>query len=375
MAARPVISVYDLKGTAASSNNLPAVFRAPIRPDIVTSVHSDMAKNRRQPYAVSEKAGHQTSAESWGTGRAVARIPRVRGGGTHRSGQGAFGNMCRGGRMFAPTKTWRRWHRKINVNQRRYAMCSAIAATGVPALVMAKGHRIEQLSEVPLVLSDALQSVTKTKEAVTILKKVGAWEDIKKVNATRRFRAGVGKMRNRRFLQKKGPLVVYEKNDGVCRAFRNIPGVELLCVDKLNLLKLAPGGHVGRFIIWSESAFKKLDKLYGTWKTSSAMKTNYNLPMPKMTSTDLRRILTSDEIKKVLKPKKTVQRRTRKRNPLKNMAVMAKLNPYAVTAKRVALLTEQKNKARKEQKKTGAKAPAKPVKGKAPAKKAAPKKK
>lgn len=48
--------------------------------------------------------GHQTSAESWGTGRAVARIPRVRGGGTHRSGQGAFGNMCRGGRMFAPTK-------------------------------------------------------------------------------------------------------------------------------------------------------------------------------------------------------------------------------------------------------------------------------
>lgn len=46
-----------------------------------------MAKNRRQAYAVSEKAGHQTSAESWGTGRAVARIPRVGGGGTHRSGQ------------------------------------------------------------------------------------------------------------------------------------------------------------------------------------------------------------------------------------------------------------------------------------------------
>ena len=86
--------------------------------------------------------GHQTSAESWGTGRAVARIPRVRGGGTHRSGQGAFGNMCRGGRMFAPTKTWRRWHRRINVNQRRYAMTSAIAATGIPALVMSKGTGI-----------------------------------------------------------------------------------------------------------------------------------------------------------------------------------------------------------------------------------------
>lgn len=84
--------------------------------------------------------GHQTSAESWGTGRAVARIPRVRGGGTHRSGQGAFGNMCRGGRMFAPTRTWRRWHRKININQKRYAICSAIAATGIPAIVMSKGE-------------------------------------------------------------------------------------------------------------------------------------------------------------------------------------------------------------------------------------------
>ena len=85
------------------------------------------------------RTGHQTSAESWGTGRAVARIPRVSGGGTNRSGQGAFGNMCRGGRMFAPTKTWRRWHRHINVNQRRYALCSALAGSAIPALIMSKG--------------------------------------------------------------------------------------------------------------------------------------------------------------------------------------------------------------------------------------------
>jgi ribosomal protein L4 len=94
---------------------------APIRPDIVRTVHTNMNKNHRQAYAVSMKAGHQTAAESWGTGRAVSRIPRVPGGGTHRAGQGAFGNMCRGGHMFAPTKTWRRWHRKININQKRYA--------------------------------------------------------------------------------------------------------------------------------------------------------------------------------------------------------------------------------------------------------------
>ena len=103
--------------------------------------------------------GHQTSAESWGTGRAVARIPRVRGGGTHRSGQGAFGNMCRGGRMFAPTKTWRRWHRRINVQQKRYAMCSAIAATGVTGLVMSKGNVAKDI-----VIGDSARLCAKAKD-------------------------------------------------------------------------------------------------------------------------------------------------------------------------------------------------------------------
>lgn len=125
--------------------------------------------------------GHQTSAESWGTGRAVARIPRVRGGGTHRSGQGAFGNMCRGGRMFAPTKPWRRWHRRINVNQRRYALVSAVAASGVPALVLSKGHVVDQIPELPLVVSDKVQELTKTKQAVSFLRRVKAWGDIQKV--------------------------------------------------------------------------------------------------------------------------------------------------------------------------------------------------
>merc|ERR1712149_93437 len=130
MAARPLITVYNEKGETTDNNvKLPAVFKAPVRPDIVNFVHFEMLKNTRQAYAVSVGAGYQTSAESWGTGRAVARIPRVPGGGTHRAGQAAFGNMCRGGRMFAPTKVWRRWHRRVNLNQKRMAVCSALAAS------------------------------------------------------------------------------------------------------------------------------------------------------------------------------------------------------------------------------------------------------
>ncbi|PVD20068.1 hypothetical protein C0Q70_20562 [Pomacea canaliculata] len=376
-AARPLISVYNEKGEATGSTiTLPAVFRAPIRPDIVNFVHFEMLKNTRQPYAVSTKAGHQTSAESWGTGRAVARIPRVRGGGTHRSGQGAFGNMCRGGRMFAPTKTWRRWHRKINVNQRRYAITSAIAATGVPALVMSKGHRIEEIPEVPLVVSDKAEELKRTKEAVALLKRLKAWRDIEKVYASKRFRAGKGKMRNRRRIQRRGPLIIYNTDSGITKAFRNIPGITLIKVDRLNLLKIAPGGHVGRFCIWTQSAFSRLDKIYGTWKKASQEKTGYNLPMHKMSNTDLSRLLKSRELQAALRaPKKEVQRRILKKNPLKNKRVMIRLNPYSAAAKASAKSIELRRKRRKEEllnKKRGITTPVPLVpRGKASAAKAA----
>merc|ERR1712190_513940 len=277
--ARPLVSVHSEKGERTDSNvALPAVFKAPIRPDIVNTVHFQMLKNTRQPYCVSEPAGHQTSAESWGTGRAVARIPRVRGGGTHRSGQAAFGNMCRGGRMFAPLKTWRRWHKRCNINQRRYAMTSAIAATGVPALVMAKGHQVDEVPEIPLVVSNAAQEYKKTKQAVDLLKQLGAWDDVKRVYATRRMRAGRGKSRDRKHVQKLGPAIIYAQDNGIVRAFRNIPGVEVLDVNNLNVLRLAPGGHVGRFIIFTEDAFKALDTIYGTFSAGSSSKKNWSIP-------------------------------------------------------------------------------------------------
>ncbi|CAB3368768.1 Hypothetical predicted protein [Cloeon dipterum] len=375
--ARPLITVYSEKNEkTGTSLHLPVVFKAPIRPDVVSFVHHQMSKNRRQPYAVNKDAGHQTSAESWGTGRAVARIPRVRGGGTHRSGQGAFGNMCRGGRMFAPTKTWRRWHRRINVNQRRFALVSSIAASGVPALVMSKGHMVHDIPELPLVVSDKVQSFNKTKQAVIFLRRIKAWTDVQKVYRSRRLRAGKGKMRNRRRVQRRGPLIIYGEDQGLKLAFRNIPGVDVCSVKKLSLLKLAPGGHVGRFIIWTESAFRALDAIYGTWSSPSSEKKDYNLPTPKMTNTDLSRLLKAEEIRKVKSyliisyvaksnfnhlqvlrtPHKRPVRAVRKQNPLRNVRAMLKLNPYAAVLKRKAILTIQKKHLDKQEflaKKTG----------------------
>lgn len=326
MTARPVLSVFSLSGDKTSTTPLPAVFTAPIRSDVVQFVHSNMNKNKRQAYAVSMYAGKQVSASSWGTGRAVARIPRVGGGGTSRSGQGAFGNMCRGGRMFAPTKTWRKWHRKINTTQKQYAVASALAASAVPALVMARGHKVDDVPEIPLVLDSSLESTKKTSAAKDILASVGALADVEKAAESKQIRTGKGKMRNRRYRLRRGPLVVYKENDGVAQAFRNLPGVELCCVSRLNLLQLAPGGHMGRFCVWSQAAVEELDTIYGA--------EGKRIPTANMTNADLARIINSDEIQSVVNPAKRAEKpRLRKKNAITSIKALAKLDPYAAAAR------------------------------------------
>ncbi|KAJ1364713.1 60S ribosomal protein L4 [Parelaphostrongylus tenuis] len=345
MAARPLVTVYNEKYEAMETQlKLPAVFRSPLRPDIVSFVHDQMYRNKRQAHGVSTLAGKQHSAESWGTGRAVARIPRVRGGGTHRSGQGAFGNMCRGGHMFAPLKVFRRWHRRINVAQKRYAICSAIAASGVPALVQARGHLIDGVAEIPLVVSDKIESFRKTKEAVTFLRRSHIWPDIEKVYASKRTRAGTGKMRNKLHKMKRGPLLIYGQDADCARAFRNIPGVDILNVERLNLLKIAPGGHLGRLIIWTESAFKKLDAIYGTLRAnSSQQKKGWSIPLNKLTNADLTRLIRSEEIVKAVRPpKRNIKTAKIHRNPLKKHKLMHKLNPYASALRAAAKKSSKK---------------------------------
>lgn len=330
--SRPQVSIVSAQGEKTSAQlPLPAVFGAPVRADIVHSVFVKVNKNKRQAYAVSAKAGHQTSAESWGTGRAVARIPRVGGGGTHRSGQAAFGNMCRGGRMFAPTKTWRRWHVKVNQNEKRYATASAIAASGVTSLVLARGHRVEEVAELPLVVANEFESVTKTKDAVAVLKAVGAHKDIVRVIKSKKMRAGKGKMRNRRFTQRRGPLVVYANDNGISKALRNIPGVDTAHVSRLGLLQLAPGAHLGRFVIWTQAAFESLDSVYGSESTKST-KSGYSLPNNIVANTDFKALINSAEIQAVARPAQaaaTKRTHVLKKNPLKNKQAMLRLNPYA----------------------------------------------
>ena len=127
--AHSLIPVLQKGGVIWKNASFLAVFRSPVWPDTVYFTHTNLHKNNGQLYAVSELAGHQTSSESWATGRAVTPFPRVWSGGTHCSGQGAYGNICCGGHMFVLIKAWWCWHFRLNTVQKWFSVCSALAAS------------------------------------------------------------------------------------------------------------------------------------------------------------------------------------------------------------------------------------------------------
>jgi len=253
--------------------------------------------------------------------------------------------------MFGATKVWRRWHIKISKGQRRYATCSALSASALAPLVLARGHRIEAIAEVPLVIADAdIDAVSKTKDAIALLKALGVSNELDRVAESKTIRAGKGKARNRRYVQRRGPLLIHNKergNEALTCAFRNIQGVDLCNVNRLNLLQLAPGGHVGRFIIWTESAFKELDNVFGTRKTDSQQKTGFRIPHGVLTNADIGRIINSAEIQNAVRPAITPSARLTKRNPLKSTDALLKLNPFALTRTRRIAEASKKNAAKR----------------------------
>jgi large subunit ribosomal protein L4e len=221
---------------------------------------------------------------------------------------------------------------------------------------MARGHRIDALAEVPLVVADSdIDSITKTKDAVALLNTLGLGADLARVEASHGLRAGKGKARGRRYVQRRGPLLIHNKerggNDSLVTAFRNIQGVDTCNVHRLNLLQLAPGGHVGRLILWTESAFKSLDSVFGTAKTASSEKQGFHPPAAVCTNADIGRIMRSEEVQSVLRAVQPAARPLpRKRNPLKNMDAMVRLNPFALTRQQRASAANTKSQAKRKDK-------------------------
>ncbi|KAK9667608.1 60S ribosomal protein L4B [Basidiobolus ranarum] len=92
-------------------------------------------------------------------------------------------------------------------------------------------------------------------------------------------------------------------------------------------------------------AFELLDSLYGTYKRSSTLKKNYDLPTHIISNPDVTRIINSDEIQSVCRVAGTKHQKrsiAQKKNPLRNTGVMLRLNPYSKVVKRAEILGKNK---------------------------------
>jgi large subunit ribosomal protein L4e len=238
--------------------------------------------------------------------------------------------MCRKARMFAPLKVWRNWHRRVNITQRRHAVAAALAASAVAPLVLARGHRIQNVPELPLVI-DSLNTPN-TKSLISALNNFGLGEDLAKVRSSKRLRNGQGKLRNSRYVLSRGPLIIYgDEDQTLARSARNLPGVDSVHANRLNIIQLAPGGHLGRLVVFTKSGFKRLNFLFGSHFRNADAKAGYSLNRNVMTCADLSRIINSDQVQTKLREVRTsvrVHDKTKK-NPLNNRAIMSRLNPFA----------------------------------------------
>jgi large subunit ribosomal protein L4e len=251
--------IYDLQGKSTGKTALPAVFSTPLRPDVIKRAVLAIQSSRIQPQGRDPMAGKRTTAESRGTGMGIARVPRKKTG----SGTAGFAPSTVGGRQPHPPRSEKIILRRITKKEAELAFKSAIAATAQKETVVARGHNIEGLIQIPLIVDNAIESLSKAKDVEAALASLGLTADLTRVRDSRKVRAGKGKRRGRKMKQAVGPLIVVFENKGLVEAANNLPGVEVATVANLNTEMLAPGTHPGRLTVWSASAIENLNKLYG----------------------------------------------------------------------------------------------------------------
>jgi large subunit ribosomal protein L4e len=203
-------------------------------------------------------AGKRTTAESRGTGSGTARVPRLKG-----SGKAKFAPSTVGGRQPHPPTAQKKIIKRIPKKEARLALFSAIAATADESIVKSRGHEVAKVPQIPLVVTDDIAGLKRTKDFEVALSCLGLSDDVSRVKDSRKIRAGKGKGRGRRIKQAVGPLFVISEDKGLQEAAANVPGVDVVLVDKLNAELLAPGTHAGRLTVWSCGALEQLGRVFG----------------------------------------------------------------------------------------------------------------
>ncbi|MDR0523296.1 MAG: 50S ribosomal protein L4 [Candidatus Methanoplasma sp.] len=250
-------NVYSMKGEVSGTIDVPAAFSAQYRPDIIKKAVLAAAANARQPYGSAPRAGMRHSVSTWGKGRGVSRVQRLKDG---RKATQSPNNVS--GRRAHPPKVEKIWAQKVNRKELAIARASALAATGSADSVKARGHRFDDSLSFPIVVEDEFQNLSATSEISGVLDVIGVGYDLERAKDGRKIRAGRGKMRNRRYRTPVSVLIVVSERDApVFKGAANLPGVEVEAVGSLSAGLLAPGGDAGRLAVYTRSAMAKI----GEW--------------------------------------------------------------------------------------------------------------
>lgn len=258
---------FSLNGEKLKSVELPEQFNEQLRPDLIYKAVSAIQSSRRQPYGAKPTAGQRYSAKlprrrrkfKTPYGHGMSRSPRktIWHRGTQFGWIGAVAPNTVGGRRAHPPKARKIWLKKINIKEKRKAIRSALAASVNESLVKKRGHLFKAL---PTVIDSKIETLKKTKQVRDLLIKLGLENELERISK-RKIRSGRGKMRGRKYKNKKGPLVVVSKECPLLKSAANIPGINACIVNNLNVELLAPGTLPGRLAIFSQDAVAKIEKL------------------------------------------------------------------------------------------------------------------
>ena len=265
--------VYEIDIELGKKVSLPESFNSEIRTDLVKLAVASARANRRQAYGSNRHVGKRKpmsgmkhSVEWWGKGRGVSRVMR-------RTGQrrAAQNPHTLGGRRAHGSKVEKDWSRKLNRTERRLARNSALTATTDVSMVSGRGHRFaDEISSLPIILGvysengkkidiEAFNLSGGTRKVSAIFEALGLGEDLRRASNGRKIRAGKATMRGRVHKTPKSVLLVVANKDGLAKAARNLPGVDVVAAKDLSAEHLAPGGDLGRLTVFTKAAVEALN--------------------------------------------------------------------------------------------------------------------
>jgi large subunit ribosomal protein L4e len=259
--------VLQIDGKESHTIELPSVFETPFRYDVIHKVYVNLLSHSFQRQGRYPMAGEVVSAESRNTGLGIARIARARGEGFSRAGQAAGVASIRHGRVPHPPESWKNIYKKVNYKEKQLALCSAIAATTRKDLIERRGHKLSNISSFPIIISDDIESISKTKDLLNLFRALGLQQELDRVDFSRKARSGTARRRGRKGRSAVSAIIVVassgdeDENKNIHKLSGSVGGIDIKQVKDLSVLDLAPGSKPIRLAIFSESAIKELNNM------------------------------------------------------------------------------------------------------------------